>query len=128
MSNGGGNPRDGRRLSVAGAEHDDGFGMSAPAECRIHLGGRADRLTGVVGIDDETPGTAATAVIDADGEELLRVELAAGDVAAPFVVDLRGRSTLTLRTEPISDTPAHVDWASTALIGIHQTQSQHPGR
>jgi hypothetical protein len=117
MSNGGGNPRDGRRMSVGAVEHDDGLGMSAPAECRIHLGGRADRLTGVVGIDDETPGTAATAIIDADGEELLRADLTAGEPATSFDIDLRGRTTLTLRTESRSDAPAHIDWASAALIG-----------
>ncbi|MGO4299423.1 glycoside hydrolase family 97 catalytic domain-containing protein [Leifsonia sp. RAF41] len=115
MSNGGGNPRDGRRMRIAGDEYGSGLGMSAPAEARFHLGGRAARLSGLVGIDDETPDTAAAVVIEADGEELFRVELHAGRPALPFDLDLRRRTTLTLRTEPLSDAPAHVDWASLLL-------------
>ncbi|WP_374007519.1 glycoside hydrolase family 97 catalytic domain-containing protein [Leifsonia sp. LS-T14] len=115
MSNGGGNPRDGRRMSIAGEEFDTGLGMSSPGEAHFHLGGRGERLCGLVGIDDETPGAAATAVVEGDGIPLLRVDLAAGLPATPLDVEVSGYRTLTLRTEPRSDAAAHVDWASATL-------------
>lgn len=115
MSNGGGNPRDGRRMSVAGVEHDRGIGMSAPAWARFHAGGRASRLTGEVGVDDETPDTRAVVVVEADGREVLRRPVAAGLPPLAFDVDVSGAHSITLRTEPVGDAPAHVDWLSPHL-------------
>ena len=123
MSNGGGNPRDGRRITIAGDEHDSGLGMSSPAEARFHLGGHGTRLTGVVGIDDETQAATATAIVEADGEELLRCELVSGNPAIPFDLDLRERTTLTLRTEPRSRDAAHIDWASAQITSSTPAQS-----
>ncbi|MGW9193532.1 glycoside hydrolase family 97 catalytic domain-containing protein [Micromonospora chersina] len=115
MSNGGGNPGDGRRMSIAGQEYDAGLGMSSPAEAHFHLGGRAERFHGAVGIDDETPATAAAAIVEADGKVLFRVDLTAGVPAVGFRIDVTGYRTLTLRTEPHSESPAHIDWANPIL-------------
>ncbi|WP_382310387.1 glycoside hydrolase family 97 catalytic domain-containing protein [Herbiconiux sp. UC225_62] len=133
QSNGGGNPADGQRMRVADAEFDHGFGVSTPSAFRIALGGRAERLTGFAGVDDETPGTTAVAIVEADGRELLRLTLAAGADPIAFEVDLAGAGILTLRTErrpgdepvPFTRAPhsfesgapdaAHVDWAALVL-------------
>jgi hypothetical protein len=133
QSNGGGNPGDGQRMRVAGVEFDHGFGVSTPSELRLHLGAAAHRLTGFVGIDDETTQTTAVAVIEADGRELLRLALTAGSGPVGFEVDVEGAGILALRTErrpgdepaPLlraahsleSGAPdaAHVDWASLLL-------------
>jgi hypothetical protein len=137
QSNGGGNPRDGGRMRVAEAFFDHGFGVSTPSTFQIFLGGRGDRLTGFVGIDDETPATAAVAIVEADGRELLRVPLTAGTDAVPFDLEVHGAEILTLRTErrpgdepparehaarsPESGAPdaAHIDWASLILTPHH---------
>ncbi|MFF1634089.1 glycoside hydrolase family 97 catalytic domain-containing protein [Leifsonia sp. NPDC058248] len=125
QSNGGGNPRDGQRMSIAGDDHATGLGVSSPSELSIHLGARAERMLGVVGIDDETPGTAAVAIVEVDGHELARFNLVSGQPATPFDLDLSGGSKLVLRTEPRSDDTAHVDWASTVLTSHHPTQSHN---
>ncbi|MGD8167221.1 glycoside hydrolase family 97 catalytic domain-containing protein [Herbiconiux sp. P16] len=137
QSNGGGNPRDGQRMRVAGTEFDHGFGVSTPSAFRLFLGGNGGSLTGFVGIDDETPATAAVAIVEADGRELLRLSLTAGADPIGFEVDLAGAGILTLRTErrpgdaPVPFTraahsfesgapdAAHVDWASLVLTPHH---------
>ena len=132
MSNGGGNPADGGRLRIAGAEYDDGFGTSTPSSLDLHLGGRAERLTGLAGVDDETPGTRARVRVLADGAELFSAEIAAGAPPVAIDVDLTGARILTLTSEPIEpgDQPAHVDWAAGRITAppadLHTTP--HPGR
>lgn len=132
QSNGGGNPGDGIRQHVAGASHDDGFGASTPSRFDLHLGGRAARLRVAVGVDDETPGTAAIARVLGDGVELARAEVAAARAATLLDVDVTGVAILTLVTEPVDpdSAPAHVDWASGRLdvapSDLHITPN--PGR
>ena len=128
MSNGGGNPKDGRRMTVAGRSHDVGLGMSSPAEAHFHLGGRALRLVGGVGVDDETPGGAATVSVVGDGQELLTLTVAAGDEPAAYDVDVQGRNTLVLRTAALTAEPAHIDWLAPRLLTSDPTPLQHTGR
>lgn len=125
MSNGGGNPRDGKQMSIAAVEYDDGFGCSSPSSFDLHLGGRADRLTGAVGVDDETPDTAAAVAVLGDGVELFRTDLVSGDPAVELDVDLTGVRILTLTAEPRADTPAHVDWARLRIHAGHHQTSDH---
>lgn len=120
MSNGGGNPADGQRMSIAGQEFDHGFGVSTPSRLDLHLGGRAERLTLLVGVDDETPDTRARAIVLGDGVELASVEVESGAPAIPLDVAVGGIRILSLATEPLASTPAHVDWAATDL---HTTPS-----
>lgn len=118
MSNGGGNPRDGRRLIVAGREYDDGFGASTPSTIDLHLGARAALLVGEVGVDDETPDARAVAVVSGDGRELARFAIESGASAVPVAIDVTGVHQLTLAAAPLdhsSATPAHIDWASLRL-------------
>jgi hypothetical protein len=132
MSNGGGNPADGLRISIAGTQHDDGLGVSTPSSLDLFLGGRATRLTAQVGVDDETPGTRCVARVLGDGAELARLDLEAGSASLTLDVDLTGVRILTLATEShdASDEPAHVDWASARIHvapeDLHTTP--HPGR
>ncbi|WP_049577438.1 glycoside hydrolase family 97 catalytic domain-containing protein [Streptomyces sp. SBT349] len=140
QSNGGGNPCDGQRMRVGGEEFDDGFGVSTPSRLTLHLGGRAARLDVRVGIDDETPGTSATARVLGDGAELAAVELTAGERAHELTVDLSGVDELVLRTEPPARgasadpaadaaadtsayTAAHVDWAAGRIHGLGSATS-----
>ena len=132
LSNGGGNPVDGERQSVAGTFYDDGFGVSTPSRFDIHLGRRAERLRLNVGVDDETPGTSAIARVLGDGVELARTEVIAGRAAVALDLDLTDVDILSLTTEPAdaSAPPAHVDWASgrvdVAPLDLHITPN--PGR
>lgn len=115
MSNGGGNPRDGKRMSVVGEQYARGLGMSSPAFARFHLGGGAARLTGEVGVDDETPSTSAVAVIEVDGRVIFRATVAAGRPPVAFDLDLLGAASLTLRTVAQEGEPAHIDWLNPVL-------------
>ena len=119
MSNGGGNPQDGQRMSVGGSEFAAGLGMSAPGEAHFYLGRQAVRLTGAVGVDDETPGTGATVFIEADGATLLQLEVKAGEAAVEFDLDVAGRGLLTLRSDPGSEQAAHIDWVDPTLFTSH---------
>lgn len=118
QSNGGGNPGDGTTLSIAGARHDDGIGVSTPSALEVFLGARASRLTASIGIDDETPGTRAVARVLGDGVELASFALASGSNATEADVDVRGVRVLTLATEahPGDTVPAHVDWARARIL------------
>lgn len=127
MSNGGGNPRDGQRMTVAGEEYGVGLGMSSPAEAHFYLGGRATRLTGSVGIDDETAEGSATVRVEADGEVLLNIAVHAGNGPVPFQLVVSDRTTLTLRTEALTEPPAHVDWINPELFTSHPLHTQQPG-
>lgn len=127
-SNGGGNPRDGQTMSIAGIAYEHGLGMSAPAWVRIFLGGRAALFTALVGVDDETvegwevfggrrsvPSATASVAVLVDGVELANVVVASGDTAVPVAVPLVGATTLELRASSPSE--AHVNWAN-ALITV----------
>ncbi|TDC38689.1 hypothetical protein E1211_06535 [Micromonospora sp. 15K316] len=114
QSNGGGNPGDGRRMSIAGTQFDDGFGASTPSRIALYPGGSADRFTARVGVDDETPGTAARMSVHADGVRLFSADVRSGEPPRDIDLDIRGAATLTLGADPLPDhpEPAHVDWAS----------------
>ncbi|MEV6368050.1 glycoside hydrolase family 97 catalytic domain-containing protein [Micromonospora musae] len=117
QSNGGGNPDDGRRMSIGGVEFDDGLGASTPSRIELYPGGCADRFTARLGVDDETPGTAARMSVHADGVELFGVDVRAGEPPRDVELDIRGAATLSLRAETLPEhpEPAHVDWASGRL-------------
>jgi hypothetical protein len=117
MSNGGGNPMDGLPMRVAGAEFNDGFGVSTPSTFNIRLGGVQGHLSVQVGVDDETPSTRAWATVLGDGIELASALVNAGERSVELVADLSGIQVLTLSTREVveGDNPAHVDWASARL-------------
>jgi hypothetical protein len=82
--------------------------VCAPAEVGYVLGGFADRFTAFVGIDYETPDSAATALVRGGGTALVRLELRAGQPVQPVDVDVRGVERLTLAVHGSTPTPAHV--------------------
>lgn len=112
MSNGEGNPADGRPMSVAGTHHPEGLGVCAPSDVTWVLDGAPARLTASVGVDDESSaGTTATCSVVGDGRVLTTVELTAGDPARELDVDLTGVTRLRLVVRsPDGAEPAHVDW------------------
>ncbi|MBP2705927.1 glycoside hydrolase family 97 catalytic domain-containing protein [Microbispora sp. RL4-1S] len=116
QSNGGGNPGDGRPLRVAGQGFDRGLGTAPYSEARFHLGGHATTFTGAVGVDDESAGRAAVAVL-ADDREIFTAVVEAGKPVTVFHLDVRGAQTLCLRSESATpaDTGVHVDWVDTTL-------------
>ncbi|SDD75046.1 glycoside hydrolase family 97 catalytic domain-containing protein [Glycomyces harbinensis] len=117
LSNGGGNPGDGRPMSIAGKAFDDGLGASTPSRIDLYPGGGADRLTVLVGVDDETPGTAARVSVHGDGRELFAADVRSGEPALDVALDLRGVTALTLRSDALPEhpEPAHIDWAAGRL-------------
>ncbi|WP_169807635.1 glycoside hydrolase family 97 catalytic domain-containing protein [Herbidospora mongoliensis] len=117
MSNGGGNPRDGGPLRVAGQEFAHGLGTAPASEAHFHLGGHAARLTGAVGVDDESTGRARVAVI-ADDREIFAAEVESGEPVTPFDLDVSGVRALRLRGEAVGS-GAHVDWVDT-IVHVHQ--------
>lgn len=115
QSNGGGDPFDGSPLTIAGTTHPTGIGVCGPADVEYALGGYAARFTALVGIDDETPGTSATADVLGDGTLLVRLELRAGQPPRPVDVDVRGVHRLALVVHGTTTTPPHVDWVGPLL-------------
>ncbi|WP_459800369.1 glycoside hydrolase family 97 catalytic domain-containing protein [Herbidospora sp. RD11066] len=113
MSNGGGNPRDGGPLRVAGQEYAHGLGTAPGSEARFHLGGHAARLSGAVGVDDESTGRATVTVL-ADDREIFTAEIEAGKPAVAFDLAIHGVHTLRLTSET-AESGVHVDWVDTTV-------------
>ncbi|SDK59167.1 Glycosyl-hydrolase 97 N-terminal [Glycomyces sambucus] len=129
-SNGGGNPADGRPMSIAGTGFTDGLGASTPSRIDLHPGGTADRLTLRVGVDDETPGTAARVSVHGDGREIFAAVVASGQPAVAVDLDLTGVTALSLRSDALPEhaEPAHVDWAAGRLhVGGTPSADTAPG-
>jgi hypothetical protein len=139
QSNGGGNPKDGVRQTVAGEAFDHGLGMAAPAWVQVHLGGVAATLTARVGIDDEPPFVGmgqqphpvpdhpltARAVVLVDGVERAAFEVVQGAAALAVSVDVSGGDVLELRAES-PDREPHIDWAEALLTVTAVADGQHP--
>jgi hypothetical protein len=124
QSNGGGNPKDGNPMRIAGEYFEHGFGVSTPSSFQLYLGGRASSFSVSVGVDDETPSTRAQIIVRGDGRELITADVANGDAAHNLVVDVTGVDILTLSTCKFAedDISAHVDWAS-AQLAVTSTAS-----
>ena len=118
MCNGGGNPRDGRPMAIAGESFDDGLGMATPSSVRC-TSAAAPTLTRRPGRgrrrDRPAPTRWRSSAVD--GRELVRVAVTGGRPAVALDVDLTGVRLLELVTEsadPSTD-PAHVDWAAARI-------------
>ena len=118
QSNGGGNPDDGRPISVAGAGHDHGLGTCAPSSVEFFLGGQASRFRALVGVDDESAGSAQVSVL-LDGRPVHRTTVRAGEPAQPVELPLGGVQIITLAADPDGghiDHQTHVDWAAAQIV------------
>lgn len=122
QSNGGGNPKDGRQLTVAGRRFEQGLGTSSPSRVAFFLGGQATRFTTLVGIDDETPGGRARVAVLADEHTVWEAHITGGQQALPLAVDLTGVHMLTLVSAALDAAIAtHVDWAEASVSAVEDT-------
>ncbi|MET9617082.1 sulfatase-like hydrolase/transferase [Kitasatospora indigofera] len=109
---------DGTPISFAGTTYAKGLGVHAPSEIVYHLGGRANRFTALVGIDDfstrQSALGATKASVRGDGRPLFTsgtLTGASGPVAID--VDVRGVRLLQLVVEDANGNSAfdHTSWA-----------------
>ncbi|MFC0557368.1 glycoside hydrolase family 97 catalytic domain-containing protein [Planotetraspora thailandica] len=123
QSNGAGNPGDGRPMRVAGQGFERGLGTAPYSEARFHLGGRAETLTGAVGVDDESTGAARVGIV-ADGREIFSAVVEAGKPVTTFNLGVQGVQTLCLRGETVTpdDSGVHVDWIDTSVVVASPTR------
>ncbi|WP_456985090.1 NPCBM/NEW2 domain-containing protein [Kitasatospora sp. cg17-2] len=110
---------DGRTLSLRGTTYGRGLGTHAPSEVVYYLGGRCERLTVTVGIDDES-GAAGTAVFQIwrDGTKVADSgRLTGADPAKVLTADLTGGERLRLVVTDAGDgiDHDHTDWADPRL-------------
>ncbi|GAB3413020.1 hypothetical protein GCM10027569_31570 [Flindersiella endophytica] len=121
LANGGTNAGDGPPLRLRGMRYDKGLGVHAPSEVVIDLGGRYERFTAEVGVDDSRAasglGTVTFEVLG-DGVSLARTGvLTPRDPAYPIDVALNEVQTLTLRVSDAGDgnNNDHANWADAML-------------
>lgn len=125
-ANGGTNAGDGPPLRLRGTTYDKGLGVHALSEVVVDIGGRYERLTAEVGVDDSRQASGLGSVIFevlGDGVLLARTGvLTPRDPAYPVDVELAGVRTLTLRVTDGGDgnNNDHADWADAML---HQAEA-----
>ncbi|MFE3579947.1 NPCBM/NEW2 domain-containing protein [Streptomyces vinaceus] len=117
-SNGRNAAGDGTPISFGAVTYAKGLGVHAPSEIVYHLGGRADRFTALVGIDDFSTKQAATgatrASVRGDGKVLFTTgKLTGAGGPVPVDVDVRGVKLLHLVVEDANANSAfdHTSWA-----------------
>jgi alpha-galactosidase len=111
---------DGHPLFIDGKRFEHGFGTHANSTLRIALGGKAERFTATVGIDDEVgqKGSVVFKVVG-DGKTLWEsAVLHGGDSAKELSVDLHGVNKLLLLVGEAGDdiTFDHADWADAKIV------------
>ncbi len=115
LSNGGGDPRDGGTPTVGGRTFTKAVGVSHDSLVEVPLTGDPTVVRGAVGIDDETPDSAAVAAIAVDDVEVFRAELEPGALH-DFELTITGNSRLSFTTSARPDrAPAHVDWVDVVV-------------
>jgi len=109
---------EGKPLTVGGQTFARGLGTHAPGRLVVQLDGRATRLRGRVGVDDEVAGRPSRGSVEfqviGDGKVLWRSGvLRAQEPARELDVDLRGIRRVELAVTTGGDTYAcdHADWA-----------------
>ncbi len=111
---------DGHGLSIGGKRYAHGLGTHAVSEFRIALGGKAERFTASVGVDDEVEQAGSvTFKVIGDGKTLWEsAVLRGGDAAKEVSVDLTGVRTLLLAVGDGGDdvNSDHADWAEAKLV------------
>jgi alpha-galactosidase len=111
-------------LAIAGKTYDHGVGTHAGSVWWIDLGGHADHLAAVVGVDDEVKADEKAAdfpvsfQVIGDGRTLFKSgPMKVGDAAKPVDVDLKGVKKLALIVTPTgpANSFCHADWADAAI-------------
>ena len=123
---------DDNRLRIAGKRYKRGVGTHAISKMMIDLHGKADRIKGAVGVDDES-GDKATVEFYILGDKKILWEsyrMQKGDEARAFDVDITGVKKLALfffhAGDGIQDD--HADWVNVRIL-YHDTMPAviHPG-
>lgn len=118
-SNGGVAAGDGKPLSIAGKAFVKGLGTFSGSLILVHLGGRCDRFTAEVGVDDAANGKGSVQfVVSADGDVLFDSGvMRGGDAAKAVDVPLAGRREIRLFVDAGGDSTAddYADWADARL-------------
>ena len=107
-------------LFIDGKRFEHGFGTHAVSTLRIDVGGKAERFTSTVGVDDEVGrrGSVVFKVIG-DGKTLWESGvLRGGDPAKEAEVDLHGVKKLILYVGDADDDSSydHADWADARIV------------
>ncbi|MGA2865936.1 MAG: NPCBM/NEW2 domain-containing protein [Verrucomicrobiota bacterium] len=111
---------DGHDLSIGGQKFAHGLGTHAISTFRITLGGKAERFTASVGVDDEV-GQQGSVTFKVVGDSKTLWEsgvMRGGDAAKDVSVDLKGVKTLLLGVGDAGDDINfdHADWAEAKLV------------
>ncbi|WP_371617587.1 sulfatase-like hydrolase/transferase [Streptomyces sp. NBC_00454] len=116
---------DGTPISFGGTTYAKGLGVHAPSEIVYHLGGRADRFTALVGIDDfstkQSSAGATRAIVRGDGRTLFTSPTLKGATGpVPVDIDVRGIRLLHLVVEDANANSSfdHTSWASARVTVI----------
>ncbi|HOU53963.1 MAG TPA: NPCBM/NEW2 domain-containing protein [Myxococcota bacterium] len=106
-------------LRMAGQAYPHGIGVQAPSVIQVHLGGRCDRFTARVGVDDQAPAEASVVfqVLRDRAQAWTSLVLRQGSAPMDIDIDLAGAWTLTLRVTVAGDSPRGdlAAWADAAL-------------
>jgi alpha-galactosidase len=107
-------------LSIGGKQFEHGLGTHANSIFRIALGGKAERFTASVGVDDEI-GNRGSIEFQVTGDGKLLWEsgvMKGGDPAKAVSVDLTGVKLLILTVGEAGDGIAydHADWADAGIV------------
>ena len=125
---------DNNPLRLSGVEYEHGIGTHPPGRFLIDLGGRGERFTALVGIDDEKKnGGSAEFIVKGDGRELFNSGIMRSSQKPKIVdVDVRGVKYLDLVVTVAGDGYGndHTDWvnAKIVMLGNDMPLAAHPPR
>ncbi|MDR0366612.1 MAG: glycoside hydrolase family 97 catalytic domain-containing protein [Bifidobacteriaceae bacterium] len=122
QSNGGGDPRDGGPLSVAGQHYELGLGTAASSAVEVHLDAAVESICGLVGVDDETPEGTAMVEVRVDGRTVFSAEVTGGQPPVAFEIKTRGASRAKFVASS-QTSQAHVDWLDVRLEARSMTDT-----
>lgn len=116
---------DGTPIAFGGVTYAKGLGVHAPSEIVYHLGGRGNRFTALVGIDDfskkQSASGATRATVRGDGRVLATTGTLTGASGPTALdVDVRGIRLLHLVVEDANANSAfdHTSWASARVTVV----------
>lgn len=116
---------DGTPIAFGGVTYAKGLGVHAPSEIVYHLGGRGNRFTALVGIDDfskkQSASGATRATVRGDGRVLATTGVLTGASGPTALdVDVRGVRLLHLVVEDANANSAfdHTSWAAARVTVV----------
>lgn len=117
---------DNRRMSIAGKQFEKGIGTHANSVIPLKLDGNATKITGWVGLDDETGNQGSVEFsIKADGKEIWKSgTMKSGTAAKQFKLDIKDVKILDLVASDAGDgyDYDHADWADVQITMLGDAQ------